>query len=72
MKRNATLWYLSEMDRVETMVMKRRLRWLGHIERTENSRLPKCFLVCRLRLVILGGGQLKARRRDGVMCWQVI
>ena len=42
-KRNTTLWCLGEMDRVETMVMKRRLRWLGHIERTKNSWLPKCF-----------------------------
>ena len=27
--------------------MKRRLRWLGHVERREVSRLPRCFLVCR-------------------------
>ena len=38
---------LGEMERVETMIMKRRLRWLGHLERMENSRIPKCFLVCR-------------------------
>ena len=70
MKGNTTPWFLDEMDGVETMVMKSRLRWLGHIERMENSLLPKCFLVCRP--VILGGGQLKGRTRDGVMCWQVI
>ena len=23
------------------------LRWLGHVERIDNSRLPKCLLVCR-------------------------
>ena len=33
MKRNTTLQSLGEMERVEVMVMKRRLRWLGHIER---------------------------------------
>ena len=27
--------------------MRRRLCWLGHLERMENSRLPKCLLVCR-------------------------
>ena len=30
------------------MVMTRKLRWLGHIERLEDSRLPKCFLVYML------------------------
>ena len=47
MKRNTMLRSLGEMERVETMIMKRRLRWLGHLERMENSRIPKCFLVCR-------------------------
>ena len=47
MKRNTTLRSLGDIERVEVLVMKRRLRWLGHIERMEESRLPKCFLVCR-------------------------
>ena len=47
MKRNTMLRCLDEMERVETMIMKRRLRWLGHLKRMENSQIPKCFLVCR-------------------------
>ena len=47
MKRNTTLRSLGDMERVEVMVMRRKLRWLGHIERMEDSRLPKCFLVCK-------------------------
>ena len=28
------------------MVMRRRLRWLGHLERLDDTRLPNCLLVC--------------------------
>ena len=44
--------------RVEAIVMRRRLRWLGYIERMEDSVswLPKCFLVCR---------PVSGRRSDG-------
>ena len=66
MKRNTMLWSLGEMERVETTIMKRRLRWLGHLERMENSRIPNASWYAGLSL---GGGQLEARRRDGVMCW---
>ena len=47
MKRNIMLQSLGEMERVETMIMKMRLRWLGHLERMVNSLISKCFLVCR-------------------------
>ena len=35
------------LERVEVMVMRRRLRWLDHVERMKDSCLPKCLLVCR-------------------------
>ena len=41
MKRNTTLQSLGKMKRVEAMIMKRRLRWLGLTERAEDSRLPQ-------------------------------
>ena len=51
MKRNTKLRIrsLGEMARVvlDAMFMKRRLMWLGHIERMDNSRLPKYFLLCK-------------------------
>ena len=33
--------------RVEVNLMRRWLRWIGHIERMEDSQLPKYFLVCQ-------------------------
>ena len=47
MKRNTTLQSLSDMERVEVGVMRRRLSWLGHVKRMEDSWLAKCFLVCK-------------------------
>ena len=45
--RNVQLRSLGGLDRVEVMVMRRRLCWLGHLERMEDSRIPKCLLACR-------------------------
>ena len=33
---------------VETMVMKRRLKWLGHVARMDAGRILRQLLVCRL------------------------
>ena len=44
--RNTQLRSLGGLNRVQMMVMRRWL-WLGHLEKMENSRLPKCLLVCR-------------------------
>ena len=38
---------MAGIERVEVMVMRRRLRWLGHVERMDDTRLPKCLLVCK-------------------------
>ena len=47
MKGNTTCWCWGEMDRVETMLTKRRLSWLGLNERMEDFQFPKFFLVYR-------------------------
>ena len=46
-KRNTELRSMAGIERVEVMVMRRRLRWLGHVERMADSRIPKGLLVCR-------------------------
>ena len=45
--RNTELRARAGIARTEVLLMERRLRWLGHVERMDNSRLPKCLLVCR-------------------------
>ena len=47
-KRNTDLRAMADLRRVEVMLMKRRLRWLGHVARMEEARIPKCLLVCKL------------------------
>ena len=39
--RNTDLRHRVGIDRVETMLQRRRLRWLDHVQRMDNSRLPK-------------------------------
>ena len=46
-KRNTELRLEAGIERVEVMVMRRRLCWLGHLERMADTRLPRCLLVCR-------------------------
>ena len=41
-KKNTELWRLAGIERIEVMVLKRRLRWLGHLERLNDIHLPKC------------------------------
>ena len=45
-KRNTELRSMAGIEGMEIMVMRRRLRWLGHLVRTDDTRLPKCLLVC--------------------------
>ena len=46
------------------VIMRRRLRWLGHIERMDDSRLPKCLLVCRPVNGRMSAGGQKRRWSD--------
>ena len=58
--RNTQLQSLGGLNRVEVMVMRRRLCWLGLLERMEDSRLSKCLLVCR---PASGKGSVGGQRR---------
>ena len=33
------------LERVEVILMRRRLQWLGHVARMSNNCIPKCMLV---------------------------
>ena len=48
-KRNTELSGLIDLERVEVVLMRRRLRirWLGHVARMEETRIPKCLLTCK-------------------------
>ena len=37
---------MAGIERVEVMVLKRILRWLGHVELMDDTRIPKCLLGC--------------------------
>ena len=62
--RNTQLQSSSNIDRVEVMIQKRRLKWLGHLERMPDDRLPRRHLVSK----IAGGkrhqGEQKQRWHD--------
>ena len=58
---------MAGIERVEILVMRRWLRWLGHLERMDDSRLPKCLLVCRPQVGKRGAGGQKRRWNDVVL-----
>ena len=47
--RNTQLRNKANIDRVDVMFQKKRLQWLGHVERMHDDRLPKKLLVSKLR-----------------------
>ena len=66
-KRNTELRSMAGIERVEVMVMRRRLRWLGHVERMADSRIPKGLLVCRPLVGKRSVGGQKRRWNDLVI-----
>ena len=46
--RNTEIRKIANIERVETMIQLRRLRWLGHVERMPENRLPKISLVSKM------------------------
>ena len=46
--RNTEIRKIANIERVETMIQLRRLRWLGHVERMPETRLPKILLVSKI------------------------
>ena len=47
-KRNTVLRVTAGLERVEVMLVRRRLRWLGNVVRMNETRIPKCLLTCKL------------------------
>ena len=35
------------LQRVEVILLRRRLKWLGHVARMDSTCIPKCMLVCK-------------------------
>ena len=44
-KHNTALWPMADIDRVEVTAMRSRLHWLGHLDKLDDTHLPKCLLV---------------------------
>ena len=55
---------LGEMERVETMILKRRLRWLGHLERNGEFVNPRMLPGCRPVIQRRSAGGQKKRWCD--------
>ena len=66
-KRSTELRLKAGIERVEVMVIRRRLRWLGNLERMDVSRLPRCLLVCRPQAGKRSAGGQKRRWNDVVL-----
>ena len=47
---NADVLYRAGLPRMYTLLRQRRLRWLGHVRRMENGRIPKDILYGELAL----------------------
>ena len=63
-KRNTDLRAKAGLKRVEVMMMKRKLRWLGHAARMKKDRIPKCLLVCKPAVGKCSVGDQKQRWND--------
>ena len=59
---------MAGLERVELMLMRRRLRWLGHAARMEETRIPKCLLVSKLARGKRSVGGQKRRWNDVLVC----
>ena len=46
--RNTQLRCKSKIERVDVMIQRRRLQWLGHLKRMENSKLQKKLMVSKI------------------------
>ena len=65
--RNTQLRSMGGLERVEVMIMRRRLRWLGHVQRMKDCRLPKCLVVCKPVIGKSSAGGQKRRWNDVLM-----
>ena len=52
------------IDTVETMVRKRKLRWLGHVARMDPGCIPRQLLVCKFETGQIGTIRLPICQQD--------
>ena len=64
--RNTEIRNRAKIERIETLLRRRRLRWLGHIQKMENSRLPKQLVVSKIKEGKRLHGKQKQRWHDVV------
>ena len=66
-RRNVEIREKAHVDRVEVLMLKRRLKWLGHVVRMNESRIPRCLLVSKMAGGKRAVGKQKLRWCDVVM-----
>ena len=66
-QRNTVIRFKASIETVDTMIRKRRLRWLGHVARMEPHRIPRRLLVCKFAGGKHAVGGQKLRWVDVVM-----
>ena len=57
---------MAGIQTIESMLLHRQLRWLGHVIRMPHCRLPNCLLYCQLRLGCRSVGGQKKRLKDHI------
>merc|ERR1712237_283401 len=61
---NTSVLYRTGLTSIETMLMKNQLRWVGHIVRMEDSRLPKQIFYSELSDGVRRRGRPLLRSKD--------
>ena len=64
--RNTEIRNRANIERIKTLLRRRRLKWLGHIQRMKNSRLPKQLVVSKIKEGKRLHGKQKQRWHDVV------
>ena len=63
--KNTQIRNCENIERIETLLRRKRLRWLGHVQKMENSRLPKQLVVSKIK----DGKRLHGKQKQGGMMW---
>ena len=66
-KRKTELRSLGGLEKVDILIMRKWLRWLGHVQRMEGCHQPKCLLVCKPSIGKRSAAGQKKRWNDVMM-----
>lgn len=66
-RRNIEIREKAYVNQVEVLMLKRRLKWLGHVVRMNESRIPRCLLVSKMAGGKIAMGKQKLRWCDVIM-----